>query len=142
MRTLLICPPFFTLISILNTTTSSDTKRNKRLRLNSPAALGPSPTPPLPRSSLGPGAGTGPPAHAHSNASSTGPVVIGKNASARSRQHQNVEKLEPGRKVAFHQPQRRDPDTGEMSESQWILAVVKRFIPPNKYVLWSWGVAI
>jgi len=109
-----------------------DTKRNKRLRLNSPA-LAPSSTPPVPRSSLGPGAGTGPPAHAHSNASGAGAVVVGKNANARNRQHQFVERLEPGRKVAFHQPRRLDPDTGEMSESQWILAVVKRFIPPNKY---------
>jgi len=62
-----------------------------------------------------------------------GTVAVGKNANAKRQHQQHVERLEPERKVAFHQPQRLDPESGEISESQWILAIVKRFIPPNKY---------
>jgi hypothetical protein len=46
------------------------------------------------------------------------------------------ERLEAGRKVAFKQPPREDPETGD-TVSDWILAEVKSFTPPNKYVVTS-----
>lgn len=93
-----------------------DKKRNNRLRLDSPASASASSTAsqiPHGRAVSGPSAGM--------SAVSAGPSGL-----AGTGKNRKVDKLEVGRKVAYHQPAGIDPATGEGRDSQWILVKFKR----------------
>lgn len=102
----------------------SDKKRNNRLRLDSPASASASSTAsqiPHGRAVSGPSAGM--------SAASAGPSGLTGTGKNRKAQHSGImDKLEVGRKVAYHQPAGIDPATGEGRDSQWILVKFKRQI--------------
>jgi len=91
-----------------------DKKRNNRLR-DSPALSASSTASQIPHGRVvsGPSAGT--------LVNGTGPFT----GTSKNRKAQ-MDKLEVGRKVAYHQPAGIDPATGEGRDSQWILVKFKR----------------
>lgn len=111
--------PSFPSTERFSTLRASIEKRVKRMRLSSPSAPG------TPQNR-----GSAAPSSASATVSMTPAALARLNKAGPSRIGPQ-QRLEPGRKVAFKQPPRQDPESGETT-SDWILAEIRSFIPPNK----------